>query len=473
MRPATAVRYVPRLAVFKRHWQLVVLLPLAAFLLFSSSGCASHHVSPTRVGSTINPSSKWDTVELPSRPLNITENKGVLWVCGAAELISESRDGGKTWSVQHFVKNGGVLLTIGFADERFGYAGGTSGALLLTDDGGKTWRRIQAPAQVTYEASFSDKMHGLIQTPKAIYKTSDGGASWAAAEIGLGSEELEGFSHVAAILPLNAKQMMIVLSEGNSTYYSCKFLVTHDGGLNWKITEVPNTGLTRLTKHGGEYWYAGMEVINKDKPGGGYGVSLLMHSADGENWTHVTKWSQKEFSVCNVQGCLYWDGAGVEFPPTNPVHYWTFPAEKVVTAKWAVAMNRICSIGATLRCAPVTVTETMPPYVESSSSIASPIFPPALDAPPNKGPQCIFCDVERVIVTPDYEGIAEASLKIHVAPNGLVEDVEVVNATNPEIGERLAAMARTWIFLLPAAEDNAAPSTITYVRVRVQAIKSE
>ncbi len=61
--------------------------------------------------------SEWRTVELPARALNIAENNGTLWVCGADDLIAASGDGGKTWTAKHSAKSSGVLLTVGFADE--------------------------------------------------------------------------------------------------------------------------------------------------------------------------------------------------------------------------------------------------------------------------------------------------------------------------------------------------------------------
>ena len=70
---------------------------------------------------------EWTTVSLPSRPMNITENNGAFWVCGANELVASSEDGGKTWDVKHSASMGGVLLTIGFANDKFGYAAGTGG----------------------------------------------------------------------------------------------------------------------------------------------------------------------------------------------------------------------------------------------------------------------------------------------------------------------------------------------------------
>ncbi len=416
--------------------------------------------------------SEWRAIHLEARPLNIVENQGAFWVCGADELVANSQDGGKTWNVQHSVKNGGVLLAMGFANERFGYAAGTSGAILFTKDGGTTWSRTKAPAQVIYGLSFSDEQHGLIYTPRTIYTTTDGGATWAGVRIDLGSDDLKGFSHVSTILALDAKHMAIVLSEGNAAYNHQKLLITKDGGVSWQVVDIPSTGLTQLTRHGGEYWFAGMEVIEKDKPGGGYGVPLLMHSGDGEQWTHLPRWSKNEFSVCNTQGCLYWDGAGVELPPASPLNYWTFAAEKEITAKWAVAKGSICSVAVNLKCAAVTTTQTMPPYVESSSPVATSIFPPALDAPPSQGLQCISCDVERVIVTQDYKGMAEIELKIHIAQNGLTQEVEVVHATTPEIGERMAIAARNWIFI-PYERDGVVHPTVTSVKLRVQAIKSK
>lgn len=122
--------------------------------------------------------SEWHTVELPARALNIAENDGSLWVCGADELIAVSTDGGKTWAAQHNVRNGKLLLSVAFANKQFGYAADTGGAILVTNDGGDTWNPVSVPSQVVYEASFSDQKHGIIHTSREIYTTVDGGATW-------------------------------------------------------------------------------------------------------------------------------------------------------------------------------------------------------------------------------------------------------------------------------------------------------
>jgi photosystem II stability/assembly factor-like uncharacterized protein len=415
--------------------------------------------------------SEWRAVALQARPLNITAYGDGFWVCGADELISSSTDGGKTWNVQHVAKGGAVLLAIGAASERFLYAAGTGGALLLTKDGGTTWTRVNVPGSVVYAVSFFDELHGLIQTPHAIYRTSDGGASWDSVKIDLSSAELKEFRYVRTLVALDANHMIILLSEGNAAYYSAKLLVTKDGGTTWKPLDIPSTGLASLSAYNGEYWAAGGEVIEKDKPGGGHSVPLVMHSSDGETWIHLTKWAPKEFSACNYQTCLFDNSAGVDFRAASPRNYWTFPSEKAVTAKWAVARGGICSVGTELKCAAVTPAPAIPAN-PGGSPIPALLAPPPLDAPPAQGVQCIACDVERMIVTEDYEGLVDVELKIHIAATGLVDDAEVVHATKLEIGDRIASQVRNWIFV-PYDKDGVIHPVVTNVKLRVQAIKSK
>ncbi|MFZ0520406.1 MAG: YCF48-related protein [Candidatus Acidiferrales bacterium] len=415
--------------------------------------------------------SEWHSIALGARPLNITANRDAIWACGADELIANSTDGGKTWNVQHVVKGGAVLLAIGVAGEGFVYAAGTGGALLFTKDGGKTWTRMIVPASVVYAASFSDDRHGLIQTPHTIYRTSDGGTSWEPVKIDLSSDALKGFPYVRTLVALDANHMTIVMSQGNAAYYADKLLVTKDGGTTWKPIDIPSTGLTSLSAFNDEYWAAGVEVIEKDKPGGGYGVPVVLHSADGESWHHLIKWAPKEFSACNSQTCLFGDNAGVDFRAASPQGYWMFPSEKAVTARWAVAHDGICSIAVDLKCAALTLTSAMPANA-SDSPIPTLLSPPPLDAPSTQAVQCIACDVEKVIVTEDYQGIAEVELRIKIALNGLVDEVEVTHATKPAIGDRIASQVRNWIFV-PYEKDGVVHPAVTNVKLRVQAIKSK
>jgi hypothetical protein len=324
---------------------------------------------------------------------------------------------------------------------------------------------------VIYAAAFGDERHGLIHTPHAVYATADSGSNWK--PISLNFSDRQGkYSYVLELAAADANHMMIVTSVGNAPYYPEKFVVTSDGGTTWKPTEVPSTNLVYVAAHDGEYWYAGGEVIEKDKPGGGYSVPLLMHSKDGENWTHVPRWSRQEFSSCSSQGCLYWDGAGFYFSASAPPSFWRFAAERAATANWAIAKDTICSVGDVLKCAPLLPSADIPSREPSSSRIPVRTTPPALDTPPSAGAQCLLCNFESVVVTDDFRGLAEVDLTLNIATNGLVTDVKVDRATRAEIGDKIAAAARNWIFI-PYEKDGVVHPVLTHVKLKVQAINGK
>jgi len=183
-------------------------------------------VSILMLRSASSRATEWKIVPLPGRALDIAENNGSIWVCGADELITVSADGGKTWTTKHSLKNGRLLLSLGFADRTFGYAAGTGGAILITKDGGDTWNPLSVPSQTVYQASFSDEKHGIIQTPGAIYTTVDGGANWNAVQIDLSSQKLKGFNYVLTVLAADANHLAIVLSEGGSSANAYRLLLT-------------------------------------------------------------------------------------------------------------------------------------------------------------------------------------------------------------------------------------------------------
>jgi len=128
-------------------------------------------------------------------------------------------------------------------------------------------------------------------------------------------------------------------------------------------------------------------------------------------------------------------------------------------------------VGTELKCAAITETPAIPADKENPSPIPVLLAPPPLDAHAVHGLQCIACDFERIMVTQDYRGVAEVELKVHVGQNGLVDDVEVVHATKSEIGDRIVAEARNWIFV-PYEHDGVVHPVITTFKLRVQVIKN-
>lgn len=108
---------------------------IASFI--SLSLCLVHFSSA--FGFSENLVSDWHTVDLPFRPLNVASNGSLLWACGTDEAIAVSSDAGAHWQVKHQTTDGNLLLNVEFADETFGYAAGTGGLYLTTQDGGQSW----------------------------------------------------------------------------------------------------------------------------------------------------------------------------------------------------------------------------------------------------------------------------------------------------------------------------------------------
>ncbi len=114
------------------------------------------------------------------------------WAVGDHGTILHTDDGGQHWSPQA----SGVVCTLNsvcFIDARIGWAAGgmawpflhdTSGVVLATRDGGRTWRRELVLLPTLYKIRFvSDRQGWAIGCSSAMYPggvfvTRDGGRSW-------------------------------------------------------------------------------------------------------------------------------------------------------------------------------------------------------------------------------------------------------------------------------------------------------
>jgi hypothetical protein len=59
---------------------------------------------------------------------------------------------------------------------------------------------------------------------------------------------------------------------------------------------------------------------------------------------------------------------------------------------------------------------------------------------------------------------------LHIGQNGLVEQAEIVQATNPGVGERLATSTRNWVFA-PFVKDGVVHPAITNVKIPLKQSK--
>ena len=109
---------------------------------------------------TYSPSSSWKAIPTAFRPVNVTAMGGIIWVCGADEMILSSRDGGATWETKPQNRDGEVWLNVSFVDEKVGEAAGTGGVLLSTIDSGQTWNSLHLYDSVR-SFSFADTANGI------------------------------------------------------------------------------------------------------------------------------------------------------------------------------------------------------------------------------------------------------------------------------------------------------------------------
>lgn len=163
-----------------------------------------------------------------------------LWAVGQAGDVVQSSDGGKTWQPQKSGTNR-QLLDVAFANTQRGVAVGDFGLLIRTEDGGNTWTKIALPEDtklpadvaevvapgdiVLYSVSFVDPDHAwVVGEFGTILVSADGGASWRPQQSPV-ETTLFGVSF--------ADQQ-----RGWAVGLESTLLVTTDGGISWRKTDV-------------------------------------------------------------------------------------------------------------------------------------------------------------------------------------------------------------------------------------------
>jgi TonB family protein len=380
-------------------------------------------------------------VSLSGRPFDITSHNGALWVCGTDELIASSADEGNTWQTKHRQVDGEDLIHIEFIAEKVAYAAGSNGLVLWTKDGGETWKSIRGDDDLPRLISFGDDQHGIRSTHSGLALTKDGGASWQRITPVKSREELRRFPYVGGVAALDSDHLLILLMEG--PFSGWRFFTTADGGKSWNVIEIPSTGLRTLVVRHGEYWAFGHEVIEKDKPGGGYGVALVLHSRDGEHWVHGVR-SPKEYTECNLQGCPIWDGAVVDVFGDKPL-FTVAPPGSILTNTWAVAGGAICSVNTDLKCAAAKQSEALPvrpPENGRGWRSAMPFHEP-------DEPGCIHCSYDFMLALSSRAkpvGPIKVQVRFTVSKNGTVREVSISRAPNASFERALAETAKSWVF---------------------------
>jgi hypothetical protein len=389
----------------------------------------------------------WQTYDLPFRPLNITSKGHQLWICGADESIAVSSDNGTHWQARHHMADGALLLNIDFPDPKFGYAAGSGGLILTTEDGGETWAAHSTIKDTVLQISFADIQHGLIRTTKSLQFTIDGGLHWSEVSAGQNAADIKKFPYSFSLVALDSSHMGVMLKEGEAQYYAQAFLFTKDSGKSWSFLNLPHVTFYSFLRTGGQYWAVGTDVVPKEQGGNGNAIAAAFFSSDGETWSKykndISACQLEMCTVCNTQGCLSSNGVITRIFLENIV-YSVFPPEKDLTTKWAATDSTICYVSSRLHCAELRILP-QPPST-SGSHVPAVLTPRPLGAPNPPGPQCIFCGVGRFLIDEKVQGKYTIKLVLEVAKNGTVTNVEIKGAPSPEIKSQIEQLALLWLY---------------------------
>jgi hypothetical protein len=444
----------------KIRWAQQVITLLFGFVILISVPVVTGEEQPAS-GSHIS--------NLPFRALGITSNSASFWACGTDEGIAVSTDGGAHWQLKHQTPDSNLLLNIQFANEKFGYAAGTGGVFLTTENGGETWTPHSAGNATILQISFSDPQHGLIRVPESLLFTTNGGTNWSVVSAHYDSEVLKTFPYTYSLAALDAEHMAVMLKQGSAQYEPQAFLSTGDGGKSWQVVDIPNVTLYSFLVQGGKYWTIGTEVIHKDQPGGGYGVPAALYSSDGKQWTHATadlSACKSEMCVaCTTQGCLSANGTITNVFADKPT-YWMFPSDPKLTPKWAATESAMCFVGSTLRC---TTLDGVTKPGSGGIPVPAVVGPGPLGIKQAQGPHCISCELDQFLVDQKAQGIFTIKLSLDLAKNGTVTAVQADGAPTPDVKSRVEQQAMQWIFE-PYTKDGVQVNLKLNTRVQVNVI---
>lgn len=163
------------------------------------------------------------------------------WITGGGwdidgGIVGRTRDGGRSWRFRSGVMPGaGTSFGLGrvqFLDSLRGCAAASGGNVLVTDDGGESWRPARAegvPGTALFDLQFVDAAHGWAAGPGAVVRSTDGGESWHRV---VRSVDDDASPTAFAVHFLDDSHGWLASDGG-------KLMRTDDGGRNWVAVPLP------------------------------------------------------------------------------------------------------------------------------------------------------------------------------------------------------------------------------------------
>ncbi|MER2995910.1 PKD domain-containing protein [Pontibacter populi] len=254
-------------------------------------------------------------------------------------IILKTVNGGIDWKIVHMGPQLGEKFDITYNDIEFvnskvGYVAGSKGTVMKTIDAGDTWNSVYVPlpaAEVEGSyfgtVAFLDELTGFV-AGTGIYKTQDGGKTWNKLATSFGYQDvffydLHFFDANNGVAALNIPQF--------SNFEDLPLYKTTDGGLTWAPVQQPGV---RYESSGGNVV---RDLYFTDRLNGyAIGDNIAWKTIDGgENWeslnfippTSLLKmnvWEGKKGMMVGDRGKIY--GSTNFNEVTKPISRFTLPA---------------------------------------------------------------------------------------------------------------------------------------------------
>lgn len=199
-----------------------------------------------------------------------TAGKRIVAV-GEHGIILLSDDGGRSYRQPALVPVGVVLTDVSFADERNGWAVGHWGVVIHTSDGGETWAIQRTDTDVDqplFSVHFRNAQEGwAVGLWSLLLTTRDGGQTWATVQPPAPSGHKRADLNLYRIFPDAAGHLYVAAEQG-------RVMRSSDNGASWNWLD---------TGYKGSFW-SGIALRDGTLLVGGLRGTIYRSADGGATW---------------------------------------------------------------------------------------------------------------------------------------------------------------------------------------------